>query len=83
MATNPRRIMIGAALVNVLMWIGAVFLESKYSLALVIATLIVTVIGATLTIWNSEKQKLSRLDAKWLRLTVSPATQTADNFSIS
>lgn len=55
MATNPRRIMIGAALVNVLMWIGAVFLESKYSLALVIATLIVTVIGATLTIGNSDK----------------------------
>ena len=36
------------------MWIGAIFLESKYSLALVIATLIVTVIGATLTIWNSD-----------------------------
>lgn len=54
MATNPRRIMIGAALVNILMWIGAIFLESKYSLALVIATLIVTVIGATLTIWNSD-----------------------------
>ena len=55
MATNPRRIMIGAALVNVMMWIGAIFLESKYSLALVIATLIVTLVGATLTIWNSDK----------------------------
>jgi hypothetical protein len=55
MATNPRRIMIGAALVNVMMWIGAIFLESKYSLALVIATLIVTIIGATLTIWNSDE----------------------------
>ncbi len=47
--------MIGAALVNVMMWIGAIFLESKYSLALVIATLIVTIIGATLTIWNSDE----------------------------
>jgi hypothetical protein len=55
MASNPRRIMIAAAAVNVLMWIGAIFLESKYSLALVIATLIITGLGATLTIWNSDK----------------------------
>ena len=55
MASNPRSIMIAAAAVYVLMWIGAIFLESKYSLALVIATLIITVLGATLTLWNSDK----------------------------
>ena len=35
------------------MWIGAIFLESKHSLALVTTTLIITIIGAVLTIWKS------------------------------
>lgn len=35
------------------MWIGAIFLESKHSLALVTTTLTITIIGAVLTIWKS------------------------------
>jgi len=45
--------MILAAIINIIMWIGAIFLESKHSLALVTTTLIITIVGAVITIWNS------------------------------
>ena len=46
--------MLMAAIINIGMWIGAIFLESKHSLALVTTTLIITIIGAVLTIWKSD-----------------------------
>ena len=53
MGSRTRRIMLMAAIVNIGMWIGAIFLESKHSLALITTTLIITGVGVVFTIWNS------------------------------
>lgn len=55
--------MMMAAIVNIGMWVGAIFLESKHSLALVTTTLIVTAIGAIGIIWNTGDTTRDRLSS--------------------